>query len=66
MKRQRFSNPLVGAKLSVSTRDLAALAGAAARLRGEGWRTLAALSDDEDPRALGCTHRLESGEAILL
>ena len=39
---------------------------AAARVRGEGWRTLAALSDDEDPRALGCTHRLESGEAIPL
>ena len=36
---------------------------AAARLRGEGWRTLAALSDDEDPLALGCTHRLDGGEA---
>ncbi|GAB5348007.1 ATP phosphoribosyltransferase regulatory subunit [Alteriqipengyuania sp. 357] len=32
-------------------------------LRSEGWRTLAALSGEEDPRALGCTHRLEGGEA---
>ena len=39
---------------------------AARRLRGEGWRTLAALSNDEDPRALGCTHRLDSGEASPL
>ena len=38
----------------------------AARLRGQGWRTLAALSEDEDARALGCTHRLEDGEAIAL
>lgn len=30
----------------------------AARLRAVGWRTVAALSDREDPRALGCTHRL--------
>ena len=39
---------------------------AAARLRAEGWRTLAALSDDEDPSALGCTHVLEAGEAAAL
>ena len=36
---------------------------AAARLRAIGWRTVAALSDGEDPRALGCTHVLDSGEA---
>ncbi|WP_010411945.1 ATP phosphoribosyltransferase regulatory subunit [Citromicrobium sp. JLT1363] len=34
---------------------------AGTRLRAEGWRTLRALSEDEDPRALGCTHRLEDG-----
>ena len=34
---------------------------AAARLRAIGWRTVAALSDDEDARALGCTHTLETG-----
>ena len=39
---------------------------AAARLRAEGWRTLRALSEDEDPRALGCTHRLEDGAPTAL
>ncbi len=38
----------------------------ATRLRSEGWRTLAALSDDEDPRALGCTHRLDGGDVTAL
>ena len=32
---------------------------AAKDLRAEGWRTIAQLSEDEDPRALGCTHILE-------
>ncbi len=36
-------------------------ADAAARLRGEGWRTVAALSDQDDAAALGCSHRLENG-----
>ena len=36
------------------------------RLRAEGWRTLRALSEDEDPRALGCTHRLEDGAPTAL
>lgn len=35
---------------------------AAARLRAEGWRTVAALSESDDAKALGCTHRLEGGE----
>ncbi len=35
----------------------------AARLRAIGWRTLAPLSQDEDPSALGCTHRLEGDDA---
>ena len=39
---------------------------AAAALRGEGWRTVAALSDGDDPRALGCTHVLEGGAARAL
>jgi len=34
----------------------------AARLRGEGWRTIAALSDGDDASALGCTHVLKDGE----
>lgn len=38
----------------------------AARLRAIGWRTVAALCDGCDPKALGCTHRLEGGEAVRL
>lgn len=38
----------------------------AARLRAIGWRTLAAVSESCDPRALGCTHALQDGEAIPL
>lgn len=37
---------------------------AAERLRSIGWRTVAALSDAEDARALGCTHRLQGSEAV--
>jgi ATP phosphoribosyltransferase regulatory subunit len=36
---------------------------AAAALRAEGWRTVAALSDTDDAAALGCSHRLANGEA---
>lgn len=36
---------------------------AAARLRAEGWRTIAALSDADDPAALGCSHRLDGAAA---
>lgn len=35
----------------------------AIRLRGEGWRTIAAISGDEDPHVLGCTHFLEEMQA---
>jgi len=38
----------------------------AARLRAIGWRTVAALSQSDDPTALGCSHRLEGGEAIAI
>ena len=38
----------------------------AARLRGEGWRTLAALSIADDPEKLGCTHRLEGDTFVAL
>ncbi len=31
----------------------------AARLRADGWRTVAALSDSDDPAALGCSHILD-------
>lgn len=39
---------------------------AAARLRAVGWRTVAALAEDDDARALGCTHRLDGAEATRL
>ncbi|HWK40776.1 MAG TPA: ATP phosphoribosyltransferase regulatory subunit [Croceibacterium sp.] len=38
----------------------------AARLRATGWRTVAALDEGDDPRALGCTHRLEGDEPTPL
>ena len=38
-------------------------AAAAAALRAEGWRTVAALSDADDAAALGCSHRLDGGAA---
>ena len=36
----------------------------AARLRTIGWRTVAALSEQCDPAALGCSHRLVGGDAV--
>lgn len=33
-----------------------------AQLRAEGWRTLAAISEGEDPKALGCTHLADPNE----
>ena len=38
----------------------------AARLRAIGWRTVEALSDDDDAAALGCTHWLEGGEPVAV
>lgn len=39
---------------------------AAARLRAIGWRTVAQLGEDEDPKALGCTHRFDGKEPVAL
>ncbi|MEO6717355.1 MAG: ATP phosphoribosyltransferase regulatory subunit, partial [Novosphingobium sp.] len=39
---------------------------AAARLRAVGWRSVAALTTDEDAAALGCTHLLKNGDAVKL
>lgn len=36
---------------------------AAAKLRREGWRTVAQIGEDEDAEALGCTHVLEADGA---
>lgn len=38
----------------------------AERLRAIGWRTVAAICEACEPRALGCTHRLNGGEAERL
>lgn len=38
----------------------------AARERAIGWTTLAALSQSDDPVALGCSHKLVGGEAVPL
>lgn len=34
---------------------------AAASLRGQGWRTVEALAETDDPAALGCSHVLDNG-----
>ncbi|WP_380877879.1 ATP phosphoribosyltransferase regulatory subunit [Sphingomonas sp. DBB INV C78] len=39
---------------------------AAAKLRGEGWTTIAALAEDDDPAAAACTHILEGGAPVTL
>ena len=38
----------------------------AARLRAIGWRTVAAITGEEEPSALGCTHVLDGEEALAL
>lgn len=40
--------------------------GAADGLRADGWRTVAALDEGDDARALGCSHVLDSGKAKAL
>ena len=67
-----YPDPLIDALASTEARaDMVFLplghdAAAAARLRAAGWRTLAALDAGDDPRALGCTHRLDGAEAAAL
>ena len=64
-----YTDGLVSAdKGALQARDVLFLplghdADVAARLRGIGWRTVAALSDTDDGKALGCTHVLEGKEA---
>ena len=64
-----YIDPLVDTLGSATAADLLYLPpghdpAVAARLRAIGWRTLAALSGDEDAAALGCTHRLDGNEAV--
>ncbi|WP_164117960.1 ATP phosphoribosyltransferase regulatory subunit [Sphingorhabdus sp. Alg239-R122] len=39
---------------------------AAEQLRAAGWRTIAALDENDDAATLGCTHILDNGEAKAL
>lgn len=39
---------------------------AARKLRAEGWRTVAALSEADDAATLGCTHRLQGVKKVAL
>ncbi|GAB5350388.1 ATP phosphoribosyltransferase regulatory subunit [Qipengyuania sp. 483] len=39
---------------------------AAASLRREGWRTLAAIGESDDANALGCTHILSDGKPAFI
>ena len=41
-------------------------AAAAARLRAEGWRTVAALAESDEAGTLGCSHVLQGGDAVSL
>jgi ATP phosphoribosyltransferase regulatory subunit len=41
-------------------------AAAAAQLRAEGWRTVAALSDADDAATMGCSHRLDGKDPAAL
>lgn len=66
-----YIDPLVDAAGEVEPRDTLYLPlghdpSVAARLRAIGWRTLAALGEGEDARALGCTHRLDGRETVRL
>lgn len=64
-----FLDPLVDAGLGQEPRRRVFVAlgtdpALSARLRGEGWITIAALSDKDDGVALGCSHYLKGGVPI--
>jgi ATP phosphoribosyltransferase regulatory subunit len=66
-----YLDPLVEALDAPAARDCLFLPlghdrAAAARLRSEGWRTVAALSGADHPAALGCSHMLEDNVARSL
>jgi len=62
-----YPDPLIDAGFGVEPARLLFLppghdAERAKALRAEGWRTVAALSKDDDGRALGCTHWLNGAD----
>jgi len=63
-----YPSPLIDAGFGAKSRDQLFLpldhdAELAQKLRSENWRTVAALSDKDDARTLGCTHIL-NGDKI--
>jgi len=66
---ERYLDPLVDAGLGQEPRQrvfipLGTDPAVPARLRGEGWITITALSVGDDGAALGCSHRLQNGEPL--
>jgi len=66
-----YIDPLVDAGLGTEPRrrvfvPLGTDEGTAARLRGDGWTTIAALAETDDAATLGCSHRLEGGVPVAL
>ena len=66
-----YLDPLIDAGLGQNEAKrvflpLSTMPNVAARLRNEGWVTVAALSAEDDATALGCTHQLMNGQPIAL
>lgn len=66
-----YPSPLIDAGFGAKIRDRLFLPLAhdrvmAEKLRCEGWRTVAALTDRDDPGALGCTHVLTDGKIVAV
>jgi ATP phosphoribosyltransferase regulatory subunit len=68
-----YPDPLIDAGLGLDEGEAMRLflpighdAATAARLRGAGWTTLAALSDSDDAAALGCSHVLIGEEPVTV
>ena len=62
-----YPNPLIDAGFGAKIREQIFLPlghdqSAAARLREKGWRTVAALSDEDQAEALGCSHILNGDQ----
>ncbi|MEP3226843.1 MAG: ATP phosphoribosyltransferase regulatory subunit [Parasphingorhabdus sp.] len=66
-----YPSPLVDAGFSAKTKDSLFLpighdVSVAQALRGQGWRTVAALSDSDDAATLGCTHYLNGKQPVAI
>ncbi len=66
-----YPSPLIEAGFGAKSRDQLFLPvghdpAIAEKLRADGWRTVAALSDQDDGKALGCTHRLDGDKPVAM